>query len=94
MTRYAMKTSRVCAARVYFEIDDDGKLRDVSFMGGCDGQGKAVGKLSEGRPAQEVAQILSGNDCRGRGTSCGDQLAQAIADVMSGSPSRTAVIEG
>ena len=94
MPRYAMKTNRVCARTVYFEIDDEGKLRDVSFVGGCDGQGQAVGKLSEGRPAEEVAQILSGNDCRGRGTSCGDQLARAIADAMSDTPTRAVKIEG
>ena len=59
-------------------LDDDGNVSGVSFYGGCNGNLKAIGKLIEGKPAQEVIDILKGNDCAGRGTSCADQLARAV----------------
>lgn len=71
----------VCSAKIEFDIED-GKLHNVSFTGGCDGNLKAVAKLVEGRDAKEVAEILNGNDCRGRGTSCADQFSKAICEAL------------
>lgn len=67
----------VCARQINFEIKD-GKLHNVSFVGGCPGNLQAIGKLVEGKDAREIAELLAGNDCRGRGTSCADQLSRAI----------------
>lgn len=67
----------VCAMKIDFDIED-GKLYNVKFIGGCNGNLKAIGKLIEGRDAKEVADILRGNDCNMKGTSCADQLAKAI----------------
>jgi uncharacterized protein (TIGR03905 family) len=39
---------------------------------------RAIAKLVEGKEAKMVADILRGNDCGGKGTSCADQLAKAI----------------
>ena len=50
----------------------------VSFRGGCNGNLKAIGRLVEGKDAREVADILRGNTCGLRGTSCADQFAKAI----------------
>ena len=75
MITYA--TQGVCARQINFEITD-GKLHNVSFTGGCPGNLLAIGKLVEGKDAKEVAEMLAGNDCRGRGTSCADQLSKAI----------------
>ena len=44
---------------------------------------QAVSKLAEGKEAKEIADILRGNDCRGKGTSCADQLAKAIDKVLA-----------
>jgi uncharacterized protein (TIGR03905 family) len=67
----------VCAVKIDFDIDD-GKLYNVRFIGGCNGNLKAIGLLVEGKDAKEVADLLRGNDCNMKGTSCADQLARAI----------------
>lgn len=69
--------SGVCAVSIDFDIED-GKLYNVKFLGGCNGNLKAIGKLVEGKDAKEVADILRGNVCGMKGTSCADQLAKAI----------------
>ena len=79
---YHFNTMGVCARSIDFDIADDGTLHSVSFMGGCDGNLKAIGKLVEGKPAAEVAQLLEGNTCGRKPTSCGDQLSQAIKAAM------------
>ncbi|MCR5149146.1 MAG: TIGR03905 family TSCPD domain-containing protein [Eubacterium sp.] len=68
----------VCSMQIDFDIDDEKKLHNVSFIGGCNGNLKAIGKLVEGKDAAEIADILRGNQCGMRGTSCADQFAQAI----------------
>ena len=75
-------TRGVCAKRITFELDG-GKLHDVKFFGGCPGNLAAIPKLIEGADAAVVAQILRGNDCGGRGTSCADQLACAIDEALA-----------
>ncbi|SEG20574.1 uncharacterized protein TIGR03905 [Eubacterium ruminantium] len=68
----------VCSMQIDFDIDDEKKLHNVSFIGGCNGNLKAIGKLVEGKDAAEIADILRGNQCGMRETSCADQFAQAI----------------
>ena len=69
----------VCAMKIDFDIDD-GRLYNVRFTGGCNGNLKAIGLLVEGKDAKEVAALLRGNDCNMKGTSCADQLARAISE--------------
>ena len=84
MAQYTYTTKGVCSRQIDFEIDDEKKLRNIKFYGGCDGNLKAVSKLCEGKPADEISAILLGNDCHGKGTSCADQLAQAINLALEG----------
>lgn len=74
---FTYATKGVCSRKITFDIVD-GKLHNVQFEGGCPGNLLAIGKLVEGKDALEIAELLAGNDCRGRGTSCDDQLSQAI----------------
>lgn len=74
---FSYATKGVCSRKITFDIVD-GKLHNVQFEGGCPGNLLAIGKLVEGKDALEIADLLAGNDCRGRGTSCADQLSQAI----------------
>ena len=67
-----------CATEVRFDLEE-GRLRNVSFKGGCDGNLKAIVKLLEGRMAQEVEPLLAGIRCGRKTTSCPDQLAKALA---------------
>ena len=82
MQNVAYETKGVCSKQITFDIDDDNKLHNVKFLGGCPGNLLAIGKLVEGKDAAEIAGILKGNDCGGRGTSCADQLAIAIEDAL------------
>ena len=72
----------VCSVQIDFDIDEDKKLHNVKFVGGCNGNLKAIGKLVEGKDAAEIADILRGNQCGVRGTSCADQLAKAIDEAV------------
>ena len=73
--------SGVCARKISFEIKD-GKLYNVSFVGGCNGNLKAISKLVEGMEVEKVLSILKGNTCGYKTTSCGDQLAKAIKERL------------
>ena len=68
------RTKGTCSREISFELDGD-KVRNVHFVGGCDGNLKAVSKLVDG---MSVAQIEAGNTCGPRSTSCADQLAVAV----------------
>jgi uncharacterized protein (TIGR03905 family) len=80
--RKEYKTSGTCSSQINIEIDDNGIIQEVEFIGGCNGNTKGISKLVKGRKAKEVADILRGTQCGMRGTSCPDQLAKAI-DEMS-----------
>ena len=82
MTKHTFIPKGVCARQITFDIDDEGRMHNLSFVGGCNGNLKAIGKLLEGADAKQSADILIGNDCGSRGTSCADQLAQAIYEAV------------
>ncbi len=82
MQTYSYNTKGVCASKISFSLEN-GKLHDVKFLGGCPGNTAAIGKLLEGADAENAAKLLRGNDCRGRGTSCADQLAIAIDEALA-----------
>jgi uncharacterized protein (TIGR03905 family) len=74
---YEYITSGTCSKKIHFDIKD-GKVYSVSFEKGCDGNLKALGILTEGMDASDVVKKLKGLQCDERGTSCADQLAEAI----------------
>lgn len=59
-------------------------MKSVSFDGGCNGNLKAISKLVAGQKASDVADILEGNTCGLRSTSCADQLAKALRAHLAG----------
>ena len=77
---YEYITNGVCSKQINFSIDENGLVHDVSFLGGCNGNLKAIGKLVEGMPAEKVVKILEGNTCGMRNTSCADQLSKALKE--------------
>lgn len=77
MKQYQYKTRGTCSSALCFALDE-GKLRDVEFFGGCNGNLKAIAKLVEGMEAEKVVALLKGNTCGGKSTSCADQLATAV----------------
>lgn len=83
MESFNFQPQRVCSKRIDFNLDEQGHLHDVKFLGGCPGNLQAIGRLVEGKDAKEIADILRGNDCGGRGTSCADQLSIAIDAALA-----------
>ena len=83
MKDYSIPTKGICPAKISFSLED-GKIYNVKFDGGCPGNTKAVAKLLEGTDAQRAVDLLKGNDCRGRGTSCADQLARGVENALAG----------
>ena len=75
--RYRYRTSGVCASQIEFDIEGD-KIKNVSFMGGCNGNLKAISTLVDGMSVEEIERKLSGNTCGWKNTSCADQLAKAV----------------
>ncbi len=71
-------TSGTCSREINFDITDDGKITNLEFTGGCNGNLKAISKLCEGQDANQIKEILAGNTCGMRSTSCADQLSKAI----------------
>lgn len=78
------KTHGTCSQAIEFDIDENGCLQNVCFHGGCPGNTAGVATLAQGCKADRVAAMLEGTDCRGRGTSCPDQLAKAIRQALEG----------
>lgn len=72
------KTQGVCAQTITFDKADDGTITNISFVGGCNGNLKAVSKLCDGMKAEEIVAKLAGNICGFKSTSCADQLAKAV----------------
>ena len=79
---YNYQTKGVCSRSIAVEIDDDHIIKSVQFMGGCNGNTQGVARLAEGRKAEDIVPRLRGINCGGRGTSCPDQLANAIEEMI------------
>lgn len=79
---HSYKTRGTCSRQIDFELQD-GIVKNVSFFGGCNGNLKGIGALVEGRPAEEVIELLKGMKCGFKNTSCPDQLALALEKALS-----------
>ena len=74
---YTCQPRGVCSREIHIDLDGD-TIKHVDFVGGCDGNLKAISKLIEGKNIDEVASVLEGNTCGRRSTSCADQLVQGL----------------
>lgn len=75
--QYSYITENTCSKMITFDIRDD-VITNISFLGGCDGNLKAISKLVDGWTVQKIEETLAGNLCGNRPTSCADQLAKAV----------------
>ena len=79
--KYDFSPKGVCARRLEFELDGN-IVKNVRFMGGCNGNLKALAALTEGMTVDQVCERLKGITCGLKNTSCSDQLAQALAKAQ------------
>lgn len=80
--KYTYYPKGTCSQVIEFEIID-GKIHNVQFYGGCDGNTQGVGRLVEGMDAEEVIARLEGIHCGFKSTSCPDQLAKGIRQALA-----------
>lgn len=80
--QFEYKTKGTCSQRILFEIED-GKLKNVQFIGGCNGNLQGISKLVDGMDIKEVIEKIEGIRCGFKSTSCPDQLAQALKNSIS-----------
>jgi len=74
---YQYKTKGTCSQMIYFDIEDN-KVKNIQFIGGCNGNLKGISALAEGMDIDEAISRIEGIKCGMKSTSCPDQLAQAL----------------
>ena len=74
---YVYQTEMVCAQEIHFHLEDD-VVTQIAFIGGCNGNLKAISKLVDGWTVSQIEEKLLRNTCGRRPTSCADQLAKAV----------------
>lgn len=79
--KVSYKTQGTCSSCIEVELDDNNIVKEVKFVGGCDGNTKGITKLVQGMPKDEVINKLKGIKCGNKRTSCPDQLARALESV-------------
>ena len=80
---YEYTTKGTCSRAILFDIEDN-KVKNLQFIGGCNGNLKGIGSLVEGMDVNDVIARLEGTTCGWKNTSCPDQLAQALKAAIAG----------
>ena len=75
------KTQGTCSKEIDIKLKD-GVIDSVQFTGGCHGNLQGVSALVKGMTAQEAISKLKGIRCGTKSTSCPDQLAQALEEMI------------
>ena len=78
--QYTYKTKGTCSREISFEVEN-GKVKNVQFYGGCNGNLKGIAALVDGMDIDEVIARVEGIHCGPKSTSCPDQLAQALKEA-------------
>lgn len=79
--KYTYKTKGTCSREIEFELEN-GIIKNVSFLGGCNGNLQGISKLCEGQNAEALIERLEGIKCGFKATSCPDQLATALKEAL------------
>lgn len=82
--QYTYTTHGTCSRAIDIDIDADGVIQNVKFDGGCHGNTQGIAALVRGMKAVDAIARLRGIDCKGKGTSCPDQLARALLAALHG----------
>ena len=75
--------SGICARHITVVLDDQDRVQDLSFVGGCDGNHKGLTALVRGMTADEAISRLSGIRCGFKQSSCPDQVAVALKQALA-----------
>ena len=80
--QFQYKTKGTCSQQIFFDIEE-GKVKNVQFVGGCSGNTQGVARLIEGMDVNEAISRIEGIHCGPRPTSCPDQLACALKQALA-----------
>lgn len=80
---YQFRPRGVCAKEMSVELDEQGIVRKLNVMGGCHGNLQGISALVVGMPAEEVINRLRGIRCGFKNTSCPDQLATNLEQLLA-----------
>ena len=79
---YTFYPKGVCSTQIDLDVDEAGRVHNIAYTGGCNGNLKALSALAEGLTVEEVVKRLDGIPCGYKGTSCSDQLARNLKAVQ------------
>ena len=79
---YTYRPKGVCAQRMTIELED-GVIRDVQILGGCNGNLQGISALVRGMKAKDAIERMRGIRCGMKNTSCPDQLAKALEEALA-----------
>jgi len=79
--KHIYKTHGTCSKSITVELDGD-TIKSVKFEGGCPGNTQGISQIVPGMKVHDVIEKFRGIDCGGRGTSCPDQLANALEEAL------------
>ncbi len=79
---FIYSTKGTCSRQILFDVDAEGKMHNVRFIGGCSGNLQGIARLVEGKHIDEVETLLAGVRCKGN-TSCPDQLSKAVTEYKA-----------
>ena len=81
MNHYTYTPHGVCSVQIDFDVEN-GIIHNVKYERGCNGNLKGIGMLVEGMKVEDVIKKLRGIECGMKGTSCPDQLARALEEIV------------
>lgn len=76
-------TCGTCSKSIDVEVDENNVVQNVAFVGGCNGNLQGICSLVKGMKAEDIIGRVEGIKCGGKPTSCPDQLAQALKQVLT-----------
>ena len=76
------KTQGVCSSFIDINMNGD-IIESVNFTGGCSGNLQGISALVQGMSANDAITRLKGIRCGFKDTSCPDQLACALENIVA-----------
>ncbi len=81
METITYKPQGVCSRMLEIDVED-GTILALRVVGGCDGNLQGISSLVRGMKVSDAVARMEGIRCRGKATSCPDQIAQALKSAQ------------
>ena len=81
--KYSFRPQGVCSREIRVELNDQGVIENLEVVGGCSGNLQGISALVRGMSAQEAIERMKGSHCGANSTSCPDQLARGLEQILA-----------